>query len=163
MATVTLRALGGSVVMSLPRQILSMLHLGVGSQAEVSVEDGRLIVEPKIKPKYILSDLLAKCTEENMAHDAGTLACCDSSLWEVAMLVSKRRLNSGTDSQKFIQLILAARNIKVLPITAEIAARSTLPEFYPHDDPADRIIAASTILHKPCSILINVAKACTRN
>lgn len=67
MATVALRALGGSVVMSLPRQILSMLHLGVGSQVEVSVESGRLIVEPKIKPKYILSDLLAKCTEENMA------------------------------------------------------------------------------------------------
>ena len=82
------------------------------------------------------------------AHDAGTLACCDISLWEIAMLVSKRRLNPGTDSQKFIQLILAARNIKVLPITAEIAAKSALPEFCPHGDPADRIIAASTILHK---------------
>ena len=67
MATVALRALGGSVVMALPRQILSMLHLGVGSQVEVSVESGRLIVEPKVTPKYILSDLLAKCTEENMA------------------------------------------------------------------------------------------------
>jgi len=82
------------------------------------------------------------------AHDAGTLACCDISLWEIAMLVSKRRLNPGTDSQKFIQLILAARNIKVLPITAEIAAKGALPEFCPHGDPADRIIAASTILHK---------------
>ena len=82
------------------------------------------------------------------AHDAGTLACCDISLWEIAMLVSKRRLNPGTDSQKFIQLILAARNIKVLPITAEIAAKSALPEFCPHGDPADRIIAASTILHR---------------
>ena len=82
------------------------------------------------------------------AHDAGTLACCDISLWEIAMLVSKRRLDPGTDSQKFIQLILAARNIKVLPITAEIAAKSALPEFCPHGDPADRIIAASTILHK---------------
>jgi PIN domain nuclease of toxin-antitoxin system len=82
------------------------------------------------------------------AHGAGTLACCDISLWETAMLVSKRRLDPGTDSQKFIQLVLAARNIKVLPITAEIAAKSALPEFCPHGDPADRIIAASTILHK---------------
>ena len=69
MATVALRALGGSVVMSLPRQILAMLHLGVGSQVEVNVEAGRLIVEPKVKPKYILSELLAKCTEENMMLD----------------------------------------------------------------------------------------------
>lgn len=67
MATVALRALGGSVVMSVPRQILSMLHLGAGSQVEVSVEAGRLVVEPKVKPRYILSELLAKCTEENMA------------------------------------------------------------------------------------------------
>ena len=67
MATVTLRALGGSVVMSVPRQILSMLHLGAGSQVEVSVEAGRLVVEPKVKPRYTLSELLAKCTEENMA------------------------------------------------------------------------------------------------
>jgi antitoxin ChpS len=70
MATVALRALGGSVVMSLPKQILSMLHLGVGSQVDINVEAGRLIVEPKVKPKYILSDLLAKCTEENMALTA---------------------------------------------------------------------------------------------
>jgi len=67
MTTVALRALGGSVVMSLPKQILSMLHLGAGSQVEVSVEAGRLIVEPKVRPRYILSELLAQCTEENMA------------------------------------------------------------------------------------------------
>jgi antitoxin ChpS len=67
MATVALRALGGSVVMSVPRQILSMLHLGAGSQVEVSVEAGRLIVEPKVRPRYVLSELLSQCTEENMA------------------------------------------------------------------------------------------------
>jgi len=82
------------------------------------------------------------------ADDAGTLACCDISLWEIAMLVAKRRLDPGTDAQKFMQLILAARNIKVLPITPEIAAKSSQPDFCPHGDPADRIIAASTILHK---------------
>jgi len=80
--------------------------------------------------------------------DAGTLACCDISLWEIAMLVAKRRLDPGTDAQKFIQLMLTARNIDVLPITPEVAARSTQLNFCPHGDPADRIIAASSILHK---------------
>ncbi|MDD2897996.1 MAG: type II toxin-antitoxin system VapC family toxin [Desulfuromonadaceae bacterium] len=82
------------------------------------------------------------------AEDVGALACCDISLWEIAMLVSKGRLDPGTDAQKYIQLVLAARNIKVLPITPEIAARSAQPDFCPHGDPADRIIAASTILHR---------------
>ncbi len=83
-----------------------------------------------------------------LADGTDTLACCDISLWEIAMLVAKRRLDPGTDAQKFIQLVLAARNIKVLSITPEIAARSTQPDFCPHGDPADRIIAASTMLHK---------------
>lgn len=82
------------------------------------------------------------------ADEAVALACCDISLWEIAMLVSKGRLDPGTDAQKFIQLVLAARNIRVLPITPEIAARSAQPDFCPHGDPADRIIAASTILHR---------------
>lgn len=67
MATVALRALGGSVVMAVPRQILSMLHLGAGSQVDVCVKNGKLVVEPKIKPRYTLAELLAKCTDENMA------------------------------------------------------------------------------------------------
>lgn len=83
-----------------------------------------------------------------LADGAGTLACCDISLWEIAMLVSKKRLDPGTDSQKFLQLVLAARNIKVMPITPEIASMSAQPDFCPHGDPADRIIAASTILNK---------------
>lgn len=67
MATVALRALGGSVVMAVPRQILSMLHLGAGSQVDVCVENGRLVVEPKVKPRYTLAELLSRCTDENMA------------------------------------------------------------------------------------------------
>ncbi|MBE0504501.1 MAG: antitoxin [Desulfuromonadales bacterium] len=67
MATVALRALGGSVVMAVPKQILTMLHLSAGSQVDVTVEGNRLIVEPKVKPSYTLAELLAQCTETNMA------------------------------------------------------------------------------------------------
>ena len=31
------------------------------------MENGRLVVEPKVKPRYTLAELLAWCTEENMA------------------------------------------------------------------------------------------------
>lgn len=83
-----------------------------------------------------------------LADDAGSLACCDISLWEIAMLVSKKRLDPGIETERFIKLVLAARNIKVVPITPEIAARSALPDFCPHGDPADRIIAASAFINK---------------
>jgi PIN domain nuclease of toxin-antitoxin system len=87
-------------------------------------------------------------TAINQADSRGTLACSDISLWEIAMLVAKGRLNPGTDSQTFMQLILTARNIKVLPISPEIAAKSAQPDFCPHGDPADRVIAATALLNK---------------
>lgn len=67
MATVTLRTLGGSVVMAVPKQILGMMHLDAGSQVEVNVENGKLVVEPKAQPRYSLAELLARCNDENMA------------------------------------------------------------------------------------------------
>ncbi len=82
------------------------------------------------------------------ADAAGKLACCDISLWEIAMLVAKGRLDPGTNALEFIQLVLAARKIVVIPITPQIAVKSALAEFCPHGDPADRLIAASTLSHK---------------
>ena len=67
MTTITLRTLGGSVVMAVPKQILGMMHLAAGSQVEVNVENGKLVVEPRRKPRYTLSELLVQCNEENMA------------------------------------------------------------------------------------------------
>lgn len=82
------------------------------------------------------------------AEESGTLACCDISLWEIAMLVSKGRLDPGTDARTFIKLALEARQIEVLPISAEIAAQSATPDFCAHGDPADRLIASTAIFHK---------------
>ncbi|MGV8899193.1 MAG: AbrB/MazE/SpoVT family DNA-binding domain-containing protein [Burkholderiaceae bacterium] len=67
MTTVTLRPLGGSVVMAVPKQILAMLHLSAGSEVEISVENDRLIVQAKTSPRYTLAELLAQCNDENMA------------------------------------------------------------------------------------------------
>ncbi len=67
MTTVTLRPLGGSVVMAVPKQILAMLHLSAGSKVEISVENDRLIVQAKTSPRYTLAELLAQCNDENMA------------------------------------------------------------------------------------------------
>ena len=76
----------------------------------------------------------------------GTLACADISLWEIAMLVSKGRLEPGTDSASFCRLALDARGARVLAITPEIARESTRRAL-PQADPAHRQIAATALLH----------------
>lgn len=64
MAHVKLRALGGSTVVAIPPAMLSQLGLAVSSEVSVSVDGGRLIIEPHRRPKYTLSELLAQCDPE---------------------------------------------------------------------------------------------------
>ena len=78
----------------------------------------------------------------------GILACSDISLWEISMLIKKGRLDPGTDTVSFINLALSARKIKVMPITPEIAYMSSFHKAFVHHDPADRLIAATTLHYK---------------
>ena len=81
------------------------------------------------------------------ADQEAALACSDISLWEVAMLIKKGRLDPGTDCLSFLEAALGARAIRVLPITREIAALSASLDSLVQQDPADRIIAATTVHH----------------
>ena len=57
MHSATLRAIGGSVSVTLPRQMLRALGLEAGSRVDVAMEDGRLILSPA-RPRYSLDVLL---------------------------------------------------------------------------------------------------------
>ena len=65
MITSTLRATGGSVMLTLPRKLLDVAGLSVGAQVEINVDDGRLVLSPIDKPKYRLDDLLAQCDSDS--------------------------------------------------------------------------------------------------
>jgi antitoxin ChpS len=67
MTHVTLRKLGGSVVMVVPKKILSLLDLEAGSQVRIGVEDGRIVIEPESKPRYTLAQLLSRCKRSDLA------------------------------------------------------------------------------------------------
>lgn len=93
-----------------------------------------------------LSKAARKAVDAGM--DAGGLLCADITLWEIAMLFARGRLNnqSGTSATQYIQDILAAMDITVLPITAEIAELAQTSAFS-HGDPADRLIGATALAH----------------
>ncbi len=83
-----------------------------------------------------------------VGYEKKKLCCCDISLWEIAMLVTKGRIEPGVDIQAFLRLILQARQLEILNITVEIAALSTTYPSYKHFDPADRLIAATAMHYK---------------
>ncbi|RTK96753.1 MAG: antitoxin [Neisseriaceae bacterium] len=61
MHTTSLRKVGGSIMLAVPPVILDMLHLAAGATVGVSIENGRLVIEPTTRPHYTLDELLAQC------------------------------------------------------------------------------------------------------
>jgi PIN domain nuclease of toxin-antitoxin system len=74
------------------------------------------------------------------------LMICDISLWEIAMLIKKKRLVVDGTTSGFINLLLQSRNYLVQEITPEIAELSVNFGVELNNDPADRLIAATSVL-----------------
>ncbi len=58
MQTTTLRKVGGSVMMTVPPNLLEQLHLQAGSTVGVEMDGNCLIVKPT-RPRYTVEELLA--------------------------------------------------------------------------------------------------------
>ena len=107
----------------------------------VVVLDSHVVVQDALEP----ARLSAKARRA-LAGENGPLAVCDITLWEIAMLIAKGRVEPAADAGQFIDDLVHARSLRVLPITPQIAVLAQSEEFR-HGDPADRLIAATAIAH----------------
>ncbi len=73
------------------------------------------------------------------------LLICDISIWEIAMLIKRKRIDIDETATGFINLILQTRNFNIQEITPEIAELSVNFGLEINNDPADRLIAATSI------------------
>jgi antitoxin ChpS len=48
-------------MLAVPPALLDILHLRPGAKVGVTVQSGRLVVEPQQRPRYTLDELLAQC------------------------------------------------------------------------------------------------------
>ena len=48
-------------MMAVPPALLDLLHLQAGATVGLTVDHGRLVVEPRPRPRYSLDELLARC------------------------------------------------------------------------------------------------------
>jgi len=92
-----------------------------------------------------LSDNAISAIEKADKHNA--LIISDISIWEISMLIKKRRLEVDSTAANFLNLFLQSRNISVQSISPEIAELSVNFDSEINSDPADRIIAATSIIH----------------
>ena len=59
MLTTNLRKVGGSVMLAVPPALLDVLKLAPGARVGLTVDNGRLVVEPQSSARYSLAELLA--------------------------------------------------------------------------------------------------------
>ncbi len=109
------------------------------------VLDTHIIIWNALKPK-MLSGKAEKAILA--ANESDGLIFCEISLWEIAMLMKKNRLQMDIEYLEFINLISESNKYVFRVITPEIAGLSTNLFSGNHKDPADRLIAATSIIEK---------------
>lgn len=94
MHTTTLRKVGGSVMLAVPPVLLEILRLQSGATVGLTAEGGRLLVEPRPRPRYTLDELLAQC-------DTAAEPDSDDQAWLNAKPVGREllRWSAGTSTR----------------------------------------------------------------
>ena len=62
---------GNSLGLRIPKLFAEQAGIRVGSEVDLAVEDDQLIIRPRRRPKYVLSDLLDGVTEDNLHGEVG--------------------------------------------------------------------------------------------
>jgi len=107
------------------------------------VVDTHIIIWNALKPE-MLSGRAERAI--SAANNSDGIIFCEISLWEIAMLMHKERLSIDVEYTEFIQLILESDKYVSRGITPEIAWLSAGLFWGNNKDPADRIIAATSII-----------------
>jgi len=80
------------------------------------------------------------------AVEAGeSVAVSSISIWEIAMLVARKRLQLTLDLDTWIANLEALPFLQFIPVDNRVAARAVALEGFPHPDPADRMILATAV------------------
>jgi antitoxin ChpS len=56
-----LRKVGGSVMVAIPKSMLETLDLKQNAAVALSIDGGKLVIDPRKRRRYSLDDLLAQC------------------------------------------------------------------------------------------------------
>jgi PIN domain nuclease of toxin-antitoxin system len=115
----------------------------MGGGRQMITVDTHIIIWDALKPE-MLTPRAKKALKT--ANQTDGILFCEISLWEIAMLIQKRRIEIGVPYLEFISLLKAANNYIYQGITPEIAELSTLLPTNINLDPVDRIIAATSII-----------------
>jgi len=87
----------------------------------------------------------ARRAVDSAVKSSESIAVSSISIWEIAMLVARKRLAFTIDAESWIASVEALPFFTFVPVDNRIAVRSVELEKFSHRDPADRIIVATAL------------------
>ncbi len=63
---------GNSLAVRIPKPFVKETHLAHGASVDLSVDDGKIIIDPHAEPEYRLEDLLKGVTRRNRHAEVAT-------------------------------------------------------------------------------------------
>lgn len=107
--------------------------------------DTHVLVWAAIAPKRLSRNAISAMRR---AQKADGLAIATISLWELASLFSRRRIESYGTVEGSVRQVLQTVGVSIKELTPEIAVLATqFPDDYPRD-PADRLIGATALAER---------------
>ena len=72
---------GNSLALRIPKSFAAESNIEEGSAVNLSLDDGRIIVEPVSGPTYTLDELLARVTKRNIHAEVDTGSPVGKEVW----------------------------------------------------------------------------------
>lgn len=105
------------------------------------VLDTHILLWSLLNPEELPEDIKRQISQ---AQENQQLLVSSISIWEIAMLAVKKRINIYEPIRDFLESITNIKGLVIKDISVEIASESVMLTDNFHGDPADRIIVATT-------------------
>jgi antitoxin MazE len=77
----TIRKWGNSLALRIPKAVARDTHLGSGSVVHLTVQEGKVIIQPVRKTKYTLDELLKGVSKKNIHPSVDTGPAVGREVW----------------------------------------------------------------------------------
>ncbi len=72
---------GNSLAVRIPKAFVKEAHVAYGTPVDLSVEDGKIVIDPHSEPEYNLDDLLKGVTKRNLHAEIETGDAVGREVW----------------------------------------------------------------------------------
>ncbi|BAY17676.1 transcriptional regulator/antitoxin, MazE [Nostoc sp. HK-01] len=77
----TITKWGNSLAVRIPQNLAKEIQIAEGSEVEIGVVDGNLVVKPKIRKRYSLEELVQEITPDNLHTEVDTGINVGNEVW----------------------------------------------------------------------------------